>query len=389
MSTLIAPRPTNSPAPPAAKKPFVRRHLLDTSQRLRHTIQIAFLALNAFLGLKFYLWVRYFETNGHSHYFARPAGVEGWLPIAGLMNLKYFLSTHHVSAIHPAAMVLLVIFLISSWLLKKSFCSWLCPVGTASEYLWHLGQQLFHRSLVLPHWLDIPLRSLKYILLAFFLYVVATLDAAGLQQFLQAPFGIIADVKMLNFFRHMGNIGIAVFLTLVVLSLMIQNVWCRFLCPYGALMGLVSILSPVKIRRDQAACIDCNKCNAACPSHLPVAQLVTIRSAECTGCLSCIAACPAENALNFALPPRSNAAYAAYAAHTFPASPDTSPAARSLALSNARWHQRALQPRTVVILLALIFFSLIGLARATHHWQTNLPLSTYQQLVPHADDYDH
>ena len=383
MPTLTAPEPT---ATTPAKKPFIRRHLLDHSQRVRHTVQIAFLALNAWLGLEFILWVRYYETNGHSFYIDRPAGVEGWLPIAGLMNLKYFLSTHHVSAIHPAAMVLLVVFLISSWLLKKSFCSWLCPVGTVSEYLWHLGQQLFHRSLILPRCLDIPLRSLKYILLAFFVYVVATLDADGLQQFLLAPFGIIADVKMLNFFRHMSLIGIAVILTLVLLSLMIQNVWCRFLCPYGALMGLVSILSPVKIRRDSAACIDCNKCTHACPSHLPVAQLVTIRSAECTGCLSCIAACPAENALNFALPPHPDPTYTRT---TFPTNPETSLAARSLSLSNARWHNRTLQPRTVVLILAILFFGLITFARATHHWQTTRPHSVYQQLVPHADDYTH
>jgi polyferredoxin len=387
MPTLTAPQPTATPTAAApAKKPFIRRHLLDHTQRIRHTVQIAFLALNAWLGLEFILWVRYYETNGRSFYTDRPAGVEGWLPIAGLMNLKYFLSTHHVSVIHPAAMVLLVIFLLASFLLKKSFCSWLCPVGTASEYLWHLGQQLFHRSLILPRWLDIPLRSLKYILLAFFVYVVASLSADGLQQFLLAPFGIIADVKMLNFFRHMSITGIAVLLTLVLLSVMIQNVWCRFLCPYGALMGLVSILSPIKIRRDKAACIDCNKCNQACPSHLPVAQLITIRSAECTGCLSCIAACPAENALSFAFPPHPDPVHIPTAS---PTNPEASPAARSLALSNARWHHRALQPRTVVLILAILFFGLITLARTTHHWQTNIPHSVYQQLVPHADDYTH
>ena len=386
MSTLAAPNASATPTPAPAKKPFIRRHLLDHSQRIRHTIQIAFLALNAWLGLQFYLWARYYETNGRSFYVDRPAGVEGWLPIAGLMNLKYFLVTHHVSAIHPAAMVLLVIFLVSSWLLKKSFCSWLCPIGTVSEYLWHLGQQLFHRSIILPRWFDIPLRSLKYILLAFFVYVVTTLSADGLQQFLLAPFGIIADVKMLNFFRHMSIIGVAVILTLVLLSLMIQNVWCRYLCPYGALMGLVSILSPVKIRRDGAACIDCNKCNQACPSHLPVAQLITIRSAECTACLSCIAICPAENALNFALPPHPEPVYIPTA---FPTNPATSPAARSLALSNARWYHRAIQPHTVVLILSILFFGLITFARATHHWQTNLPHSVYQQLVPHADDYTH
>jgi polyferredoxin len=394
MCTVIAFRPAKTPpavtpnaampaaAAPAARKPFIRRHLLDHSQRVRHSVQIAFLALNAWLGLEFSLWVRYFETNGQSRYVSRPAGVEGWLPIAGLMNLKYFLVTHHVSAIHPAAMVLLVVFLLSSLLLKKAFCSWLCPVGTASEYLWHLGQKIFHRSLTLPRWLDIALRSLKYLLLAFFAYVVLTLSADGLQQFLLAPFGIIADVKMLNFFRHMGVLGISVLTTLVLLSLLIKNAWCRFLCPYGALMGIVSIVSPVKIRRDEAACIDCGKCNKVCPSNLPVAQLVTIRSAECSGCMSCIAACPAENALNFALPPHSNPVQT-------PMTPSASPAAQSLALSNARWRGRVLQPRTVVVVLAILFFGLIGLARATNHWQTHLPQSLYQQLVPHADDYNH
>jgi polyferredoxin len=184
----------------------------------------------------------------------------------------------------------------------------------------------------------------------------------------------------------MSVIGIAVILTLVLLSMMIQNVWCRFLCPYGALMGLVSILSPIKIRRDQSTCIDCNKCNKACPSHLPVAQLLTVRSAECTGCLSCIAACPAENALNFALPPNLSANETAIA---YFSNAGSSPAARSLAVSNVRWQHRSLQPRTIVILLAIIFFSLVTAARITHHWQTNLPRSTYQQLVPHADDYNH
>jgi polyferredoxin len=398
MCTVIAFRPAGTPpaarpnaaapiaAAPAARKPFIRRHLIDHSQRVRHSVQIAFLALNVWLGLQFILWVRYYETNGVSRYVERPAGVEGWLPIAGLMNLKYFLVTHKVPAIHPAAMVLLVVFLLSSLLLKKAFCSWLCPVGTLSEYLWRLGQKIFDRSLTLPRWLDIPLRSLKYLLLAFFAYVVLTLSADGLQQFLLAPFGLIADVKMLNFFRHMGVLGVAVLVTLALLSVMIENVWCRFLCPYGALMGIVSMASPVKIRRDEAACIDCNKCSKACPSHLPVAQLLTVRSAECTGCMSCIAACPAENALNFALPPHPDATYVPTA---FPSNPETSPAARALALSSARWRGRDLGPRTVVIVLALLFFGLVGVARATNHWQTHLPRSLYQQLVPHADDYNH
>src|SRR5579859_1214567 len=80
------------PAPPQQairkpKKKLVRKRLRDHSQQLRHGFQIAFLLLNVWLGVQFYFWVRQFEVAGSQISIARPAGVEGWLPIAGLMNL--------------------------------------------------------------------------------------------------------------------------------------------------------------------------------------------------------------------------------------------------------------------------------------------------------------
>ncbi|HVJ07003.1 MAG TPA: 4Fe-4S binding protein [Acidisarcina sp.] len=358
----------NETAERKKKKPFVRRVLRDQSQQVRRTVQFAFLALNAWIAIEFLMWTRYFESQGATRYIERPAGVDGWLPIAGLMNLKYFFITRHIPAMHPSAMVLTAAFLLSSLLLKKTFCSWLCPIGTVSEYLWKLGRKLFRRNFTVPRWLDLPLRSLKYLLLAFFLFIVLSMSAQALNDFLLAPFGIIADVKMLNFFRHMSLIGIVIVALFVLLSVFIQNFWCRFLCPYGALMGLVSTLSPVRIRRDEEACIDCGKCTKACPSSLPVDRLIQIRSVECTSCMECVAACPAENALQLSLPPR--------AIH------------EGVGPAN-RWRKRALQPRVVAAALALLFFGLVGAARATGHWQTNISRDVYMRLVPHADEYGH
>jgi polyferredoxin len=292
--------------------------------------------------------------------------VDGWLPIAGLMNLRYFLVTRQIPAIHPSAMVLLCVFLLASLLVKKSFCSWLCPVGTFSEYLWKLGRKIYRRNFTIPFWLDLPLRSLKYILLAFFVFIVFTMSQQQLGEFLKSPFSIVADVKMLNFFRYIGTVGIAVIAILAFLSLLIQNFWCRFLCPYGALMGLVSVLSPVKIRRDQQACIDCGKCNKGCPSHLPVDRIVQIRSVECTGCMECVAVCPAENALQLSLPPRRQ--------------PDA---------VSARWRLRALKPQAIAAIIALVFLGLVGAARLSGHWQTNISREVYMQLVPNAENIDH
>ena len=347
------------------KKPVVRRTVPDRSRSVRRTAQWIFVALNAWIGIQFYLWVRWFERGGAGWHVARPAGVEGWLPIAGLMNLKYFLVTGHVPPIHPAAMFLLIAFLLMSVLAKKAFCAWLCPVGTLEEYLWKLGRKVFGRNLRPPRWLDVPLRGLRYLLLGFFVYIIAGMSAEALAGFMLSPYGIVADVKMLNFFRTLSLTGAIVLGVLALLSMLVENFWCRYLCPYGALMGLVSLLSPLKIRRDPEACIDCGKCARVCPSRLAVDKLVQIRSVECSACMACVAACPVEHGLQFAALPRKSESVA------------------------ERWRGRIAGPRAVAAMLAVVFLGVVVVARASGHWRMHLPQSVYMQLVPNANQVGH
>src|ERR1041384_2380047 len=104
MATQSAPVPVpelvSAPRPP--KKKLFRRLARDRSQAIRRAVQAAFLVLNAVIGFEFYRWVRFYETAGATPYATRPAGVEGYLPIAGLMNLKSWVLTGHVPSIHPA-----------------------------------------------------------------------------------------------------------------------------------------------------------------------------------------------------------------------------------------------------------------------------------------------
>jgi polyferredoxin len=349
-------------AMPAAKprKKLARRADRDYSQVLRRSFQFAFLVMNLWLGGLFYIWVRHFESEATTGTVNRPAGVEGWLPIAGMMNFKYWLLTGHVPAVHPAAMFLLVTFVSMAFLLRKSFCSWLCPIGTFSEYLWRAGRKLFRRNFQLPRWVDIPLRSLKYVLLGFFVWAVSSMSAGAIAAFMRSPYGIVADVKMLNFFRFIGETGLIVLGVLIVASVLVQNFWCRYLCPYGALLGIAGFLSPLRIRRNSSACIDCAKCAKACPSALPVDKLVSIKSAECTGCLECVAVCPAEGALHIGLP-------------------QMKPAAKP----------RPLPAWAMAAGIAALFFCIVGFAKTNGYWDTHLPQQVYQQLVPHANEASH
>lgn len=338
---------------PRAKKAFVRAPP-DRTQRWRLAAQLAFLLLNLAIGVQFHAFVRHFETGGATPLVERPPGVEGWLPIAALMNLKATILTGELPARFPAGMILLVAFLAITLLFRKAFCSWLCPVGTISEWLWKLGRRVLGRTFALPWWADYPLRGLKYLLLGFFLWAVGGMAVEGIRAFLQSPYGLVADVKMLDFFRRMTTTVAVSVAVLVVLSVLVQNFWCRYLCPYGALHGLVSWLSPVRIRRDAASCIDCAKCAKACPSRLPVDVKASIASPECTGCLECVAACPVKD---------------------------------TLALSATR---RARLPAWAIAAgIAVVFLGLTGLAKLTGHWHTPVDPRVYMRIIPQAAQFDH
>ncbi|MCX6545872.1 MAG: 4Fe-4S binding protein [Acidobacteria bacterium] len=345
--------PPEEEAAKAVMVTFVRRQP-DQAQFVRRTVQVAFLLLNLWIGARFYFFVRFYETGGQSVWVPRPPGVEGWLPIAALMNLKYFLVTGVVPEVHAAGMFLLIAFLGITFVARKAFCSWLCPVGTISEWLWRGGREIFGRSLQPPGWIDIPLRGLKYLLMGFFLYAVLGMSAAEIKSFAESPYGLVADVKMLNFFRHLGTTAALVIAALLVGSVFLKNPWCRYLCPYGALLGLVSVISPTWIRRDVNACIDCAKCPKACPSLLPVDKLVTVMSAECTGCLECVTVCPARGALR---------------------------------LSVGR--SRAIPTWAVVAVIAVFFVGLVGYARIAGYWHTSVSDAVYRELIPAANALAH
>lgn len=337
-----------------------RRFLLrlrEDPQFLRSTVQIAFALLCVWIGIEFHLFMEWGLSGGEGAAPPRPPGAEGFLPISALITFSYWLSTGMIAMIHPAAMFILLAVAGVSLLVKKSFCSWLCPVGTLSESLWMLGKRLTGRTFDAPRWLDYPLRSLKYLLLLFFVVSIASMDTAALRNFLFSPYHRMADVKMYLFFAQISAFALWTIIILMLLSVVVRNFWCRFLCPYGALLGIIGWLSPMKITRTKATCIDCELCTKACPSNIRVHTARRVWSDECTSCLACVQACPARDTLEV----------------------------------RARRRGRAVPSWVVGTLVAGVFVAVTGLAMLAGTWQNSVGTGEYQRRFRQLDSpvYQH
>jgi len=267
-------------------------------QKLRFRAQLFSLGINVWIGVQFYLWVRYIESHGAAWHVPRPPGVEGWLPIGSLVSLRYWWETGIVDDIHPSGLIILVVILATAFLFKKGFCSWVCPVGFVSELIGDIADKLWGRRLCPPRWLDYPLRSLKYLLLAFFLWaVLIAMTPSSIKAFVYSDYNIVTDILMLRFFTDISMLVLGVIAALFLLSFVVRGFWCRYLCPYGALLGLVSFVSPTRIRRNAQTCIDCSSCRKVCPAFIKVDRVNEVVSDECTGCMACVDVCPVKATL--------------------------------------------------------------------------------------------
>jgi NAD-dependent dihydropyrimidine dehydrogenase PreA subunit len=142
---------------------------------------------------------------------------------------------------------------------------------------------------------------------------------------------------------------------LVALSLFLPNFWCRYLCPYGAALGILSVFAPFKVERDVSRCTNCGQCSRACPEGLAVATADSVDSPACTRCLDCVVACPRRGALGVS-------------------------AAGRLPL-----RRKALYPA----LFLAAFFGILFAAQAAGHWETNISSETYARLIPRFDAFNH
>jgi polyferredoxin len=315
-------------------------------QPLRITIQLSFLLFILYLGLQFYRFIQNSLTGGPI--LPRPAGIEGFLPISGLLGLREWIETGSLNPVHPAAIIILVCAIVVSLAFRRSFCSFICPVGTISEVGWKWGFSLFRRNFRLPKPLDFILRSIKYLLLAFFIgSIFLLMDHEQVQAFITSDYHRLADYRLLKFFLYPSTTLLVILGVLLLFSLLVRNPFCRYLCPYGALLGFASFLSPFAVRRRKDLCISCGACNSVCPSRLPIMEKSRVSSPECIGCWRCISYCKADGALHMSLFPN-------------------------------RWIISGL---VFALLVVGFFYGGTVIGKVTGHWQADTTAADYHRLL--------
>ena len=319
-------------------------------QKIRRFVQFGFFVFSIYTWWRFYLFVMHFDRG--TPFVPRPQSIDAYLPIGSLVALKNWVVNGYFDRIHPAGLVIFVSIVLTALLLRRGFCSWVCPVGTLSEWLADVGKRVFGRNFVIGGKADVALRSIKYLILLFFLNAILIgMDRYAVSAFLMSPYWAVADAKLLDFWLKPGTLTVVVTLSLVAASIFVRHFWCRYLCPYGALLGVLAIFSPAGISRDAERCNACRLCDKVCPSHIEVSTKDAVVSEECIACFECVNACP-KNALNMRI-------------------------------------FRTITPQQYLILLLAILFGAVIVAKLTGHWESALRYEDYAKLIPLRDYFSH
>lgn len=224
----------------------------------------------------------------------KPPGVDALCPFGGLETLFSLASGQGFLQRTAASSVILLIGMVGVALVwRRSFCGQLCPLGALQGLFGWLGRRLRVRH-ALPAALDRPARYLKYAVLAVF--TVWTWQAATLVMRAYDPWVAWTHITSTELMASFG-IGTVVLGASLAGSIFFERFFCKYLCPTGALLGLLSKVSLARIERTSTACIDCGACDRACPMDIPVSAGKVVTSAECISCAECVNACPARGAL--------------------------------------------------------------------------------------------
>ena len=262
----------------------------------RTLVQIFFFVLIALIAVNHTI-----DGNGGKAIpFLSNASLHAVCPLGGVVSLYRFVTEGAlVQKIHASSLVLMALVFALAILFGPVFCGWVCPLGSIQELFGKLGKKLFKKRYnhLIPHKIDQYLRYLRYLMLAWVLYMTATTGTLIFSS-------IDPYYALFNFWTGEVAVGGLIILVVTLLgSLLVERPWCKYVCPYGAILGLTNLFRVFSIRRSGPDCIDCKACTRDCPMNINVHELDIVRDHQCIGCLECTSealCCPIENTVVFA-----------------------------------------------------------------------------------------
>lgn len=256
---------------------------------IRTWVQIGFFTFIAIIAL-----VKWLLEIGVVIPFLPEISLHAICPFGGVVTIYEFFTTgDFLPKLHSAAFILMALGLVVAVFFGPLFCGYVCPLGSYQEWIGKLGRKLFPKRYgkLVPKKLDRVLRYLRYAVLV--LVVVQTARAGKL---------LFQDVDpyyaLFNFMTgEVAWTAIGVLLLVTVLSLFVERPWCKYLCPYGALLGLFNKIRIFPVRRKASTCIHCKKCDHACPMQIEVSTSGAVRDTQCISCYQCVSgkACPVND----------------------------------------------------------------------------------------------
>jgi len=174
-------------------------------------------------------------------------------------------------------LLLFLAVLVPALLWGRIFCGYICPFGALQELL-HFKRI----SRTIPSVWDGYLTKVKYVLLGYLVVRVLVTGQVILQGY--TPFKAL--------FTWGGTpLSISLGLTFGILSIIMYRPFCRYVCPLGAFLALLSHFSLFKVRVS-SNCVNCGLCQKVCKSRTIAGKPPRIDSSECILCGDCLEKCP-------------------------------------------------------------------------------------------------
>jgi polyferredoxin len=200
--------------------------------------------------------------------------------------------------IFSGTMILLGITVVLALIFRRSFCGLICPFGALQEFFGIIGKKIFHKRFIIPLIIDKLLRYLKYVVLIVTIYFAW--KTAGLWMDPYDPWAAYGHISAgFTSLTTEYLIGTITLVTILLGSMLYDRFFCKYLCPMGAVYGIISKLSPSKIVRNKEGCIDCGLCTKSCQMNIDVANIDKVTSSECISCQACVLSCPKAGALEY------------------------------------------------------------------------------------------